>query len=602
MSSNRPNVLLTAFALVGLFTPVGVAAAYEIQPEFVMYHDPEFDIVADTKRLDERLLPLWREVLLRPEVDHQRQAAEAIAQAAESGYPGMEIAQEDLHELLTTAVDPAARCAAARALIAIDARSSADALYEASRQYDSQLRQIVEPALASWEYTPIRDVWRSRVRDPQTNRRELLLALQGLARCQDADVTDALLEIVHSGDRPSDVRLNAARAAGAGTDRGLEPQVDLLLQLSATRVLHKLCVVALLSRHDSETARNQLTNLARDVEPTVAEQALGRLFDIDPQLVIPLVDEARMNLDPKVRRRAADAYVALPTPGRVAILSELLNDVHPDVRGSIREDLFALAAQPELDDAVRESALVVLDGDIWRGQEQASLLLGALDHEPAAARMIELLNSDRSEVEISTGWGLRMLAVSETLPDLLAHAQRRTIDRREGRSTNGLDEQIAHLFELFAIMQYDPAEELLREYVPKPSPAIAMGYFSRGAAIWTLGHFHAGKPDQGLADQLLERLNDTADVFNSELDIAWQMSAISLGRMHAELPPSALHTRLMSSFMHDPVAYAIRWAILQITGEEIPTPPAIVRGMTGWFLEPLNDAPLPESGSEDALD
>ena len=93
MSRNTLKVLWVAFALVIGFVPSGRALAYEIRPEFAMFHDPEFDIPAEIKQLDERLLPLWRQVLLRPEADYQSQAAEAIAHAVESGFPGMEVAQ-----------------------------------------------------------------------------------------------------------------------------------------------------------------------------------------------------------------------------------------------------------------------------------------------------------------------------------------------------------------------------------------------------------------------------------------------------------------------------------------------------------------------------
>jgi HEAT repeat protein len=556
-----------------------------IDTEFAMYHDPDFNAPAPVKRLEDRLLPLWRTVLLRSEADYQRQAAEAIAFSAESGFPGMEAAREDLLTLLETADHPAARVAAARALIAIDDRASADALFEASQEHDSQLRLLVEPALANWEYAPIRDIWRERVRDGHTNRRELVLALDGLAAVGDSEVLDAILAIVLSGDRAGDVRLAAARAAGvADTDTGREEAVEQLLGQGVPGVVQRLCAVALLARHDSDFAREQLLALARDAEPAVVEQALGRLNAIDSNLVLPLAGEAMQNPDPKVRRRAADAYVALPTSERIAALSLLMNDIHPDVRVSVRKDLLQLASQPSMDEAVRASAVDVLGGDNWRGQEQAALLLGNLDHEPAAARLFELMRSDRAEVMVATGWALKMLAIPEMLPDMLAHAEFQTAERLAKPSRPGLDEQVAHLIEAFAVMRFQPADDLLRRHVPKDH---RYGYFSRGAAMWGLGYLHEGEPDEGLAAQFVERMNDTTDIVNPEVDIAWRMSATALGRMRAESQLDALRARLAHTYEHDAVAYAIRWSILQITGEVIPTPPPEVRGMSGWFLEPL---------------
>jgi HEAT repeat protein len=289
---------------------------------------------------------------------------------------------------------------------------------------------LIEPALANWDYEPIRETWHGRVRDPHTNPREMVLALEGLAQSQDQEVLAEIVEIVLSGDRSPGLRLQAARAAGAIAHSGLESSAGQLMSLRDARTLHRLCAVALLDRHDSESARRQLLELARDAEPTVAEQALGRLNEIDPELVIPLAEAVRVNPDPKVRQHAADAYVALPSPERVSLLSQMLNDLHPDVRTRVADGLAALGARPELEVSVRESAFEVLAGDNWRGQEQAALILGVLDYEPAAARMVELLRSDRSEVEVAAAWGLRLLAVPEFLPEMLRIAQERTLEGR----------------------------------------------------------------------------------------------------------------------------------------------------------------------------
>ena len=227
---------------------------------------------------------------------------------------------------------------------------------------------------------------------------------------------------------------------------------------------------------------------------------------------------------------------------------------------------------------------------VGAGQEQAALLLGALDHEPAAGRLLELLHSPREEVMVTAAWSLRMLAIPETLPDMLEHAQFQSVERLAGRSTTGLDSQVAHLFEAFVLMDYAPSEPLLREYVPKVS---LNGYYSRGAAIWGLGMFHAGTPDEGLAAQFVERMNDTMDIFNPEADIAWKMSALSLGRMHAESQLPALRKRLSETDDYDPVAYAIRWSLHEMTGEEFPELAPILRGESGWFLEPAAGEAVP---------
>src|SRR5690606_10853947 len=93
-------------------------------------------------------------------------------------------------------------------------------------------------------------------------------------------------------------------------------------------------------------------------------------------------------------------------------LSQLLADPHPEVRQFVCECLFEWCdiSDPGMNEAIRDAAMNVLEGDRWQGQEQAALLLGALEHEPAADRLIELLESPREEVRVPAAWGLRKVA------------------------------------------------------------------------------------------------------------------------------------------------------------------------------------------------
>ncbi|WP_197444241.1 HEAT repeat domain-containing protein [Maioricimonas rarisocia] len=571
------------FALADQATAQLSARPEAIRVQFAMYEDPELETPDIQLRLKSDLLPLWREALRRPEADYQRLTASAIAEAAEAGFPDLEPAQDDLEAVLKSEQNHlAARTAAARALIALESRDSAPLLFEVSQSLTTPIRMLVEPALAAWGFEPILPVWRDRVRDPQTSRRELVLALDGLAQAGDAQVLDNMLKIVHAAGRPADIRLAAARAAGAATDKGLEPHAGRLTDHPRATAVHRLCAVALLKRQSTQSAQQQLATLASDDNPAVAEQALGHLFAIDPAQVIPLADQAIQRPDPKVRRRGADAFVAVPDPQRVEPLASLLDDPHPDVRRSVRDDLYRLAGTDDLSDAVRRSARAVLNNDSWRGQEQAAILLGALDEETAATRLLDLLQAERPEVKIAAAWALRKLAIPETAPELFEHVQQQTKARRSGRGTDGLDEQVAHLFEALAILNFAPAEDLLREYVPKK---FINGYYSRGAAIWSLGLMYAGRPDEDLVGQFVERMMDMHPT-NPDVDIVYEMSATSLGRMNAESRLPEFEQRLGTVSAHDRLAYAIRWSIEQITGEPAPSPGPAIRSRAGWFLEP----------------
>jgi HEAT repeat protein len=564
--------------------PVDRASAEEIRPEFAMDTDPLLVGPATKWHLQDGLVDLWQQVLQRPEADYQRRAAEAIAEAAEHGLPGLDPVRPQLREIATRETSHAAAVyAAARALIALEDRQSAAALWDAGQRRGQTVRLLVEPALAAWEFAPAASQWRQRLEDPQTGRRDLVLALEGLARLQTADALGGILKIVHSAERPADVRRTAARAAGRLVETGLESEAARLSSLPEAGVMQRLCAVALLQRHATPAAIEHLERLATDTEPAVAEPALGRLLEVDPQRAVPLAAGAIGRSDPKLRRKGADVYVALPTAERIGTLMELLNDPHPMVRSSVRDDLYRLAADAEMRTEVLDGALRVLTGPGWRGQEQAALLLGALDHEAAAPRLLELLSAERPEVMVSTAWALRKLAVAETRLPILEHTRRQTALRLQQTPPAGLDEQVAHLFEALGLMQEPAAEALLREYVPKRRP---YGYDSRGAAIWALGVLHAGTSDEELARQLMERLNDVDDPFNPELDIVHEMSAVTLGRMRARSQSPALQMRLTSG--HGRTLLAIRWAIEQITGESLPPLPPDNRYRTNWFLEPLD--------------
>jgi HEAT repeat protein len=292
-----------------------------------------------------------------------------------------------------------------------------------------------------------------------------------------------------------------------------------------------------------------------------------------------LAEEAMQSRDANVRWQGIRCYVTLPTGERMLVLGPMLDDPHPRNRAYVREELFRLAGQPELDGSIREAATGALAGESWRGQEQAALLLAALDHKPAAARLIELLESDRKEVMTATAWALKELAIPETLPALLDKATRQK--EQPTGDNNKIDPQLAHLFEAMTIMKYDEAMPLMRRFVPKGSG----GEIARSAAIWGLGHLLKDRPDEELAAQLIERAMDTGGM-PPEFVLVRQMSVVTIGRMKIESQLPALHRLIGDKTDHGPDDYALRWAILEISGVEVPYEKIFDQYYVGWFLEP----------------
>ncbi|MCX7422317.1 MAG: HEAT repeat domain-containing protein [Planctomycetia bacterium] len=578
--------LLMMFGLAGLLVVGGNVAVAEIRPEFAMDSDPELTIPNPIKQFSKKYKSLWLAALARPEADMQRLAAETIAEAHLVGVPEMSDARTTL--LKIAAADEshsAARTSAARALIVLETKEASQVLFDASEQHGADLRQVIEPALAHWRFEPIRVVWLKRLDVKPIRHRELMLAINGLGEAGDKGAVPRLLTLVHDSFRPASARLAAARAVGILQESGLEANAEELAKPESASIADRLIAAALLGRHKSDGAQAVLLRLARDKEPSVIAAALIQLNAINHDLVLPLADQAIAHGDVNVRRQGANAYIARPTPERIVVLAKLLDDVHPELRASVREALFVLAQKPELDSAIRQSSSDVLAGEGWRGQEQATLLLSVLDHKPVASRLVQLLESPRREVLVVSAWGLRKLAVPETFPAMLNKAIQQTEIRLKQPAAAGVDEQVAHLFEAFGLLKYAPAEGLLRQYVPKVMP---LGDYSRGAAIWSLGLLHNGVPDEALAVLMAERLTEPP-VTPPELIRVRTMSAISLGRMQAKSQVKRMRDYLGSKVEPMITPLAIRWAIHQLTGELLPDAEPSRTSKSGWFLEPLDD-------------
>ena len=578
----RPIVLLMT-----LWLTAGAVARAEIRTDFAMDSDPELKAPEPIIRFPVEHRPLWLKALARPEADLQRQAAEAIAEAHLLGTPDLAEAKPTLFKIVSAeSTHPTARLAAARALIALEARESADTLFAASQKYGTDLRQLVEPALAKWKYQPIRKVWQQRLEVSETRHRDLMLAIDGAQVMSDSSTIPALLLIMHDPLRPSGTRLAAARAAGQIQNSGLGVDAAKLLEPATPTIVNRLCAVSLLKQHRGQTEQSLLVRLAQDEEPTITAAALTSLNVIDPQLILPIGEQVLLNRDANVRLQGVATYVTLATPDRVARLARLLDDPHPGVRGQVRERLFVLAQEAGLQASIIQAATEVLAGDSWPGQEQSALLLAALDHKPAAARMSQLLDSPRGEVIVATAWGLRKLAVSDSLPAILQKVQKEFEQRSKvGTPTLADDAQVAHLCEALGLMKYAPADSVLRRYVPKN---LLLGEFTRGGAIWALGHLHADKLDEPLARLMTERLTESLSAIPQESFRVRHACAISLGRMQAKSQVEPMRKFLGPNDGLDPTSMAIRWSIYELTGETLPEPNRPVNYVKSkWFLEPI---------------
>ncbi|MCA9077390.1 MAG: hypothetical protein KDA93_20355 [Planctomycetaceae bacterium] len=572
----------------------------EISPDFLMDSDPELQVPEPIQKYDPQLTVLWLQALARPEIDMQRMAAETIARAQGRGVPDLEKAIPRLEEILTSSTShPAARFAAARALIVLESRDSISQLFDVSQAYGSDFRQLIEPALATWGMPSVREVWIGRLTSADTRFRDLALAIRGLGEVRETSALPELLNIVNDVTRNSAIRLEAAKAAGSIAESGLEPEVERLLADSQTPLsVNQLCAIRLLGSHSSGEAKQFLVQLARHDEPTVVAAALQRLNAIDYSLVLPVAGLAIQNSDVQVRRQGVHCMLERPELSHIEPLSGLLADPHPGLRHEVCEGLFQLAERSEFSEPIREAAMEVLAGDPWQGQQEASLLLGALEHQPAAERLVELLESPRVEVSVHSAWALRKVAVPETVPAMIEQANRQAERRRLVGDRPEIDMQLAHLFEAVGVIKAKDALPLLTEYIPKTDG----NHYARGAAIWAIGQIKSGERDSRIEDKLAERILDD-EPRPSETMLVKQMSAIALGRMQAVDQADMMRGRslkISAASESDDIdvseknearlrlALALGWAVKALTGEELPPPNPLIAGESRWFLEPVN--------------
>ena len=579
---NRPTHLLLGLVLLLCRT-----AGAEIQPDFLMEVDPAIIPAPKVPVFKLDFKSLWMQALERPDADLQRMTAETIAQAHQTGVPDLIETVPLLEKILLTETSHlTARFAAARALISLDSRSSAAKLLEATQKYGSELRQLVEPVLAEWDFLPVRAVWIARLANSKTRPRDLILALRGLGQVHEESSLPALLKMTSDSILESHLRLEAATAAGMLVDQGLEGDAERFIKEPRLRqMIPRHCAVRLLHRHSSTQARQLLAELAGDAEPSIAAYALERLNAIDPALVLPLAEPALSNADVHVRTEGAIAYYRLPTTERIRSLAPLLADPHPKLRRLVCQEFVRLSENPDFLETIRDASKNVLAGDRWEGQEQAGLLFGALEYQPVAGRLIELLESTRPEVMISSGWALRKLAEPSSIPAMVDKIQRQTAARKlQGKE--GIDEQVAHLFEACGRMRAKEAEPLMFEYVPK---ALIMGELSRGAAIWALGRLHEGAPDEKTGKALIDRVMDMG-IYPPETERVKQQSIISLARIKAVEHLPAMRTLIAKETINRRIDLAIIWANEQLTGEVLPPPPIDLFSPGNWFLTPLAPA------------
>jgi len=582
-----------------------------------------------TRVFHPRLMTLWSEALARSEIELKRQAARAFVQARHAGMEGVESAIPTLKELLAAEDLPYdAAYDVARALIELEAVDAAELLMRRSVNGKLPLALLVEPALARWDFQPMRSVWLQRLDQKDVDSTRLGLAIDGLQSVGETQAAESLRRLVLDTANFSEIRLKAALALGVLQQAGLEPLVQDLLasaeasvggplaagSSAAATLINRLASARLLRNHSGSEAVELMLQMAVDSNGAVASIVLERLLEIDPSLVQPINGKVVHSSDANVRRLAGQALTGQATVAAVTLLSELLDDPIPNVRIQTADQMVTLDANVVLSGTVRSTAMDMLRSERPRGVEQATMVLGAIDHETAADRMVSLLYSEVPEVAVASAWGLRKLAVQATTEPIMERL-RSEVERTVAldaelwrtwsqRPTPEVDfkaltvayRQMEQLMQALALMQYAACQDLLEQFLPTPAsrgigdpPAVAATFLprTRSTAIWGLGRLPAGDRTETVSSRLVEILNGVPPAAPAESYLTRAAAAVGLGSMGIESAIPVMRKQLGPLAAHDQVGAACGRVLHQMAGDPLPeTMPQEVHQL-GWFLEPI---------------
>lgn len=537
----------------------------------------------------------------RPDVETRLETLAAITRHGIGELaPQVEMMAQDKRALV--------RAAVARAAAVVDRSGLAPTLIDWARQTPAtspEQRDMVEAAdraLARWQTGGAVELWCERLNDTTVSPRLRASAATSLGAVCGGEAVDASKRSATAAalgracqpDADARVLLAAARALGA-----VDQQVG---SRAAARLIQGTTADRLAASYAAATGDTKaLHKLAGDRNHAVAAAALRRLLDHPDESVRQwsLLGAASRRDDPTVRRLSYEAMATHRNEASVTALFDALADRHPDNRAAARASLLSIETNDQLSSTLRNQAvrrmtsLNRLDKSgkaaQWRPAEQLALLVKDLTHDPAAPLLADWLAHPHPAVRLASMRSLTVLDCPAQHPQVVA-LNTRLIDEYRQRvmtSPPSVDRDDTDLLraaiQALGFWRTPEADPALRRLVPKT------GVFSnlhRPAAVWALGRIHEAKPNVDLIKVLGERLTDLNEKWPEDDRVRLQ-SAIALGRMRAGAGVGALEDRYTDDFESIEIRAACRWALMRITGKELPPLEARTEYFSPNFLRPV---------------
>ena len=611
----RQCVLLLA-VVISLCTSQRSLHAQEdiIQHDWPMFSDPVMVHEEKVLVVAEKLIPTWLEALSSEQDEIRFDAVQTIRLAAMKKLPGLEITIDPLIKLVANQeTGKSIRYTAASALVLLDAKQAEDIFVNAVQNGEFEFSLIVESSLIRWKSEPMLEIWRTRIGD--ANSRSLTrLAFHGLAANGTDEDQLALVNFATDRANSNSLRIEAAKVLAI---YAAQPYLQQATELASGNTADKLVAAYMASPQPMEPNQGQTVLLSQLCESTnyaAAGIAAEALISGNSANVLKLAEVLARHRNPKARKAYVTALYQNIDVNSLGALVVYLDDADPELRVQVRNWLGELAEQEQLLPGIIQTIEAAVRSESWRLQEQGLHLAVMLDQRQVAEDALKLLPSQKAEVLVTSAWALRRLQVPETLAPILSYCDSLKLaflgEKLPRDLEFAMNEQLAHLYQMFGQMKYKPASGLMQRFTRKEQ---SLRFRIRAAAAWALGKIWEGdlNGDAGVAPLLYTRLTDEAPI-PPEDALVKRMCAISLARLGSDTDQTiaALHKYRKQTLRGDAPSFnslhtGATWALTELTGEKFPEPVAEDYNEGPWLIEPFdpkrlqNDAPTPGSTQND---
>ncbi len=564
-----------------------------------MLHIPHLPQLHVRMTYNPALLKLWQAALQQNIPEVISKTCTAIDTAARKKVPDLQTLIPSLEHLASSKTMPlSVRISVVKTLADLADRQSVPLLVHLDASKHAAFALELDGILAHWKIAPMRTLWLNRLKPGTPLQLQVSAAKAlGLAHFRSADA--ALKKILINDHRPISLRLAAADSLAMLHPAGLANMAAQVLKTQGAGLTQRLIACQTISAANSPAQRKMLLTFAVDPNSAVAAIAWRSLLKHDVHSLQGITTKMSFNADPTIRQLVVRAWRHIGGVKSIRGLSILLQDPRRPIRWYARDALIRLAAQAGSRFTVIHDCRAVIHGTQPLVIRQACLVLGKLDDKASAEDFLSLLSSKSQAVRLGAVVALRRVAVRNTLPGVLAFAEKTAQNSRKSsahlmgppavgthpdlaafeshRAADSL--QLSQAFQFFGLMRYRPALPVMIACIPKHAP---YGVDARQAAIWAIGMIDNGQSHPRLAEELAGRLDDM-QMPMPEFEQVREMSALTLGRIKAHKHLTDLKASYITENI-GPLSLACRWAIGKLTGKLPPLPHASRTFQTGFLL------------------